>query len=227
MGEGSKVLFKLFGILDVTPEVVTSWIIMALIILVSFIGTRRLKDTPGFWQNILEVALLKLESFFGDTLGIKSKRMKMCFPFLATMFIFIIVSNYTGLLPGAGELSWLGAPTSSLSVTAGLGVLTFCALHYFGFRTHGKGYLKHFIRPVFFMLPFLIIDEVVRPVSLALRLYGNVFGEETVTEQLYAIIPIGAPIIMMVLSLLFCALQAIVFTMLASIYIYEATEEIE
>lgn len=226
MGE-SEVLFKLFGVLDVTGEVVTSWVIIALVVLFAFIGTRKLKDTPGFLQNILEVAIIKLENFFGDTLGEKSKRLKMCFPFLATMFIFIIISNYSGLIPGAGEFSWFHAPTSSLSVTAGLGIVTFCALHFFGFRTHKIHYLKHFVLPVFFMLPFLIIDEIVRPVSLALRLYGNVFGEEMVTEQLYEIIPIGAPIIMMVLSLLFCALQAIVFTMLTSIYIFEATEELE
>ena len=76
------------------------------------------------------------------------------------------------------------------------------------------------------MLPFLILDEIVRPVSLALRLYGNIFGEETVTEQLYELFPIGVPIVMMVLSLLFCAIQAVVFTMLTAIYIEEATSEI-
>ena len=72
--------------------------------------------------------------------------------------------------------------------------------------------------------PLLLLDEFIKPASLALRLFGNIFGEETVTEQLYEIFPIGAPIVMMVLSLLFCALQAIVFTTLVSIYLQEATE---
>ena len=75
-----------------------------------------------------------------------------------------------------------------------------------------------------FMLPLLVLDEFIKPVSLALRLFGNVFGEETVTEQLYKLLPIGAPIIMMTLSLLFCAIQAVVFTMLTSIYLDELTE---
>ena len=75
-----------------------------------------------------------------------------------------------------------------------------------------------------FMLPLLVLDEFIKPVSLALRLFGNVFGEETVTEQLYELLPIGAPIIMMALSLLFCAIQAVVFTMLTSIYLDELTE---
>ena len=74
------------------------------------------------------------------------------------------------------------------------------------------------------MLPLLILDEFIKPASLALRLFGNVFGEEMVMEELYHLLPIGVPLIMMVLSLLFCALQALVFTMLTSIYLDEATE---
>ena len=81
--------------------------------------------------------------------------------------------------------------------------------------------------PMFFMFPLIVLDEIIKPVSLALRLYGNVFGEEMVTHELYHIFPIGPPVIMMGLSLLFCALQAIVFTMLVSIYLDEVTEEIE
>ena len=74
------------------------------------------------------------------------------------------------------------------------------------------------------MLPLLLLDEFIKPASLALRLFGNVFGEETVTEELYGLLPIGVPVIMMVLSLLFCAIQAVVFTMLVSIYLEEQVE---
>ena len=70
----------------------------------------------------------------------------------------------------------------------------------------------------------MVLDEFIKPASLALRLFGNVFGEETVTHNLYDLLPIGAPVIMMVLSLLFCAIQAVVFTMLTSIYLEEAVE---
>lgn len=223
MGE-TKVLFKLFGFLDVTPEVVTSWIIMAVVIVAAFIGTRRLKDKPGFLQNWLEIGMEKLEGFFGGILG--TKRLRMCFPFLATLFIYIIISNLIGLLPGAGELAWFKAPTSSLSVTAGLGLCVFVMIYYFGFRTHSIKYFKHYVMPVFLMVPFMILDEIVRPVSLALRLYGNIFGDESVTEQLYGIFPIGLPVIMMLLSLLFCSIQAVVYTMLTAIYIEEATDEL-
>ena len=87
--------------------------------------------------------------------------------------------------------------------------------------------MKRFITPVAVLLPLLALDEFIKPASLALRLFGNIFGEETVTEQLYELLPIGAPIIMMGLSILFCAIQAVVFTMLTSIYLDEATESEE
>ena len=88
-----------------------------------------------------------------------------------------------------------------------------------------KHYFKRFISPIAFMLPLMVLDEFIKPASLALRLFGNVFGEETVTHNLYDLLPIGAPIVMMGLSLLFCAIQAVVFTMLTSIYLEEAVEE--
>ena len=122
-------------------------------------------------------------------------------------------------------------PTACLSVTAGLGVVAFFTTHVIGAKERGLGpYLHSFanVKPallVILMLPLNLIEQVIRPVSLALRLYGNLYGEETVTEQLYEIFPIGAPLIMQVLSLLFCLLQAIVFTMLLSIYISEGLEE--
>ena len=89
------------------------------------------------------------------------------------------------------------------------------------------GYLKTFITPFALMLPLNLIEQVVRPFSLALRLYGNVYGEEMVTEQLAGIFPLILPIIMQVMSLLFCLIQAVVFTMLLSIYIEEAVGEEE
>ena len=114
---------------------------------------------------------------------------------------------------------------SSLSVTVGLGLLAFVFLQLASLRARGgRGYLKRFITPVAFMLPLLVLDEFIKPASLALRLFGNIFGEETVTEELYNLLPIGAPALMMALSLLFCAIQAVVFTMLVSIYLDEGIE---
>ena len=222
MGEKSEVIISLFGILDVTGEVITMWIMLLVIALLSLIVKKNLKERPGKFQNIIETGIEYLDNFFSDILG--KKKSRKYFTFLASLFIFIIFSNYSGLIPGVGLTDYVKAPTASLSVTAALGVVTFLFLQISGIRHNAKHYFKHFVKPMFFMLPLLVLDEIIKPASLALRLYGNIFVEETVTVELYHIFPIGAPVVMMVLSLLFCALQAMVFTMLVSIYLDEVTE---
>ena len=221
MGEPSTVLFSLFGVLDVTGEVVMMWAIIAVITIISLIIKLTLKERPGIFQNMIETGVEALDNFFRDLLGAKSRKY---FTFLASLFIFIIFANYSGLIPGVGLTDWAKAPTASLSVTAGLGVLTFIFLQASGIRHSVKHYFKHFVSPIFIMLPLLLLDEIIKPASLALRLFGNVFGEEMVTHQLYEIFPIGVPVVMMILSLLFCSLQAMVYTMLVSIYLDEMTE---
>ena len=223
MGEKSEVLIPIFGVLDVTGEVVMMWVIIAVCAILSLIVTRNLKERPGKFQNMIETGIEYLDNFFTGIIG--KKNCRKYFFFLGSMFIFIIFANYSGLFPGMGMTEYVKAPTSSLSVTAGLGIVTFIFLQVAGLRHSVKHYFKRFVSPMFFMLPLLLLDEIIKPASLALRLYGNIFGEETVTEELYHILPIGAPAVMMILSLLFCALQAIVFTMLVSIYLDEVTEE--
>ena len=226
--EHTNVLFSI-GPLQVTSTVVSMWAIILILALLSWLATRKLKEVPGPLQNLAEMAIEKLQSFFADTLG--EKHMRKYFPIFATFFIFIIVSNYSGLLPGVGHLKGMAQPTASLSVTAGLGIVAFFTTHVIGVRERGlKRYALSFAKPLYLcvlMLPLNLIEQFVRPMSLALRLYGNMYGEETVTEQLYEILPIGAPLIMQALSLLFCLLQALVFTMLLSIYVSEAAEEEE
>ena len=197
MGE-TNVLFSI-GPLEVTGAVVTMWVIVAVLALLSWLATRRLRDVPGPLQNAAEMAVEKLQGFYGGILGPANAR--RYFPMMATFFIFIVVSNYIGLLPGAGAV--FTVPTATLSVTAGLAI----------------------IKPFLLMLPLNLIEQIVRPFSLALRLYGNLYGEEMVTHELGNLFPLVLPLLMQVLSLLFCLIQAVVFTMLLSIYIEEAIEE--
>ena len=226
MGEASEVILPLGGILDITGEVVMMWVIIAALAALSFFVTRNLKERPGKLQNIVETGVEYLDTFFTGIIG--KKRTRKYFYFLGSLFTFIIVANYSGLFPGVGLTKYLKAPTASLSTTLGLGVVTFVFLQAASARAVGfRGYLKRFVSPIAVMLPLLLLDEFIKPASLALRLFGNVFGEETVTEQLYELLPIGVPVIMMALSLLFCAIQAVVFTMLVSIYLDEAVETIE
>ncbi len=222
MGEPSEVVIPLFGWLDVTGEVLMMWLILAILVVFSLIVRKNLKERPGKLQNIIETGIEYLDGSFSENLG--KERGRKYFRYLGSLFVFIVFANYSGLFPGIGLTKYLKAPTSSLSVTLGLGVCTFAYLQIASIKALGiKGYLKRFISPIAIMLPILILDEFIKPASLSLRLFGNIFGEESVTEQLYEILPVGAPIIMMALSLLFCALQAIVYTTLVSIYLDEAT----
>jgi len=223
MGEKSEVIIPLWGILDVTGEVITMWIILAVIAVISLIVTRNLKERPGKFQNMIETGIEYLDNFFSGIIG--KHHARKYFFFLGSLFIFIIVANYTGLIPGVGLTDFVKAPTASLSVTLGLGIVTFFFLQIAGLRVGVKHYFKRFVSPIAVMLPLLILDEFIKPASLALRLFGNVFGEETVLHNLYDLLPIGVPVIMMALSILFCAIQAVPFTMLVSIYLEEAIEE--
>ena len=228
MEEATNVLFSI-GPLEVTSTVTTTWAIILVLTLISWLATRNLKDVPGPLQTAAEMAVGSLRNFFSGTLG--KEYANKYFPVLGTFFVFIVICNYSGILPGAGHLTGFAVPTACLSVTAGLGVVAFFTTHTIGIRERGLGpYLASFAKPlilVVLMLPLNLLEQFIRPASLALRLYGNMYGEENVTEQLYEIFPIGAPLIMNVLSLIFCLLQAVVFTMLLSIYISEAVESEE
>ena len=222
MGEAS-VLFRI-GPLEVTSVIVTSWAIMLLLTAFAILATRNLKDVPGPLQNLAEMAVEGLQNYFTGLLG--KEHAKKYFPVFATFFVFIVVCNYSGQLPGAGHLTGFSVPTACLSVTAALGLIAFCTTHTIGIRERGiKKYLKILISPFLLMLPLNLIEQLVRPVSLSLRLFGNLYGEEKVLEELYHIFPILLPLIMNVLSLLFCFVQAMVFTMLLAIYTAEGLEE--
>ena len=156
MGKESKVLIRIFGILDVTGEVVAMWIILAVIALICLIVKLNLKERPGKFQNMLETGVEYLDNFFGDVLGKEKSRKYFCF--LASLFVFIIFSNYSGLIPGMGLTDYVKAPTSSLSVTLGLGILAFLFLQISGLRVGVKHYFKRFVSPMFFMLPLLLLD---------------------------------------------------------------------
>lgn len=222
MGETST-LFQI-GPLEITSVVVTSWAIMLILTVFAILATRNLKEVPGPLQNVAEMVVEALQNYFNGLLG--KEHAKRYFPVFATFFIFIVVCNYSGQLPGAGHLTGFSVPTACLSVTAALGIIAFFTTHTIGIRERGvKNYLKILISPFILMLPLNLIEQLVRPFSLSLRLYGNLFGEEMVLEELYHIFPILLPLVMNVLSLLFCFVQAMVFTMLLSIYTAEGLEE--
>ncbi len=217
-------LFSIFG-LEVSSVVTTMWGLMIILTLVAYFATRRMGKVPNSrLQNFMEFTVETILNFLTQIMG-SEKNARKYLPLLASFFILILASNYSGLLPGAGHTRGLQAPTSTLSVTAAFALVVFFATHYYGIKTKGLKYFKHFIEPSPFLLPLNIVEEFVKPLSLSLRLYGNIFGEEMVVASLFALVPLFVPLPMMLLGVFFGLIQAFVFTLLASLYIGTAAAE--
>jgi F-type H+-transporting ATPase subunit a len=138
-------------------------------------------------------------------------------PLLAAMFTYILFANLIGLVPG------FTPPTDSLSTTFGLGIVSFLAYNYFGLREHGIGYLKHFVGPVVWLAPLMVIVEglshVFRPVSLGIRLFGNMFADHLVLGIFTDLTKVVIPVAFYTLGAFVCVVQAFVFTVLSMVYI--------
>lgn len=211
------------GPVPVYSLTITSWVIMLILAVLFYFGTRNIQKVPSGIQNVMEAVVEGLFNFFAGILG--EHRARLYTPILGTFFLFILLSNYSGLIPGMGHITGMQAPTSDWNVTGALAIIVFFATHYYGIKAKGPGYFKHFLTPFAVFLPLNIIEECVRPLSLAVRLFGNIFAEETIIFFLLMMAPFLVPVPMMALSLLLGAIQALVFTVLATSYINAATEE--
>lgn len=203
--------------------VITSWVIMFFLAFTAYLATKNMKRMPRGIQNVWEAIVEGLFNFLGSVMG--PERARKYGPFLATCFLYILLSNYSGLFPGAAMIKGFVPPTNNVSITGALAILVFLSVFYYGIKAKGLGFFKHFFQPMAFLFILNLIEEIVRPISLSLRLYGNIFGEEKIIEELGNMVPFLVPLPMMVLGLLTGAIQALVFTLLASTYISGATEE--
>ncbi|MDO4518626.1 MAG: F0F1 ATP synthase subunit A, partial [Bacillota bacterium] len=135
-----------------------------------------------------------------------------------------LMCNYSGLLPLMGKMDGLQAPTSSINYPVGLAIVVMISVQVIGAKELGPKAFKRLISPYVFVFPLMLIDEFVKPMSMSLRLYGNTFGDEQVVEVLSELIPVALPVAMQFLVILLGLIQAVVFSLLAAIYITEACE---
>jgi F-type H+-transporting ATPase subunit a len=203
------------------PHLAYTWLIMIVLIILARLATAKLSLVPGGLQNFFEYVVESLESLLVSIMGQGGRSF---FPFLATIFILVLCCNLQGLIPGSF------APTSNLNTTVCLAVLIFLLTHIVGIYKHGFRYIKHFLGPMPLLAPLMFVIEVIshlsRLISLSLRLFGNVMGEELVVLILFALA--GAyfvPLPMMFLALLTGFLQAFIITLLAMIYLSDAMHE--
>ena len=155
---------------SLNATIVFSWVVMAVLVFVAWLATRRIEETltPSRWQSLLETVVISVRDQIAELSPDKPAR---GLSFIATLFLFIFASNVMAIIPG------FRPPTASLSTTAALAILVLIAVPVIGIMSEGPiAYLRHYIRPTVFMLPFNLIGEVTRTISLAVRLYGNVMS---------------------------------------------------
>jgi len=214
----SEIVYFQWGFVSITATLVFTWIIMIVLALVSFLLTRKIKYEGKIskGQNILEALI---ETINSQIKQISQQEPGKYLPFIGTLFIFILVSNVFSIIPG------FIAPTGSLNTSTALAICVFISVPVYGIDDRGiGGYLKQYIKPTFLMLPFNIISELSRTLSLAVRLYGNVMSSSIIVVILLGVIPLFFPVIIQVLGLLTGVIQAYIFAILAIVYIASATE---
>ncbi len=206
--EGS--LFSVGGF-TISGSVVMTWLLMALLALFAFFFSRRLEKEPGSVQVVLEGIVMTME---GVIEAVIPGQAQLVFPFVSTLWIFVFMANMIGLIPG------LSSPTSDLSVTAALAILVFLSVHWFGVRAEGwKNYLRHYLMPSPFMLPFHLMSEISRTLALAIRLFGNIMSLEIAAVLVLMVAGFLVPVPILMLHIVEGVIQAYIFGMLALIYI--------
>ncbi|MHB9143870.1 MAG: F0F1 ATP synthase subunit A [Symbiobacteriia bacterium] len=212
--------------LEITSRVTTMWGIMAFLLLLGWLASRNMKRAPRGVQNVMEMMVEAVQGIIGGVLD--RERTLQFTPLLTSIFLFILISNYVGLLPGAGHLPGFAAPTSGWGVNAGLAIIVFSAVQIYGIKKNGIAVYKHMVEPIFLaplMLPLGILEEIIRPFTLSIRLYANIFAGEMVVLAMTRAIPYFLPIAPLLLELIFGAIQAFIFTLLSAVYISAATED--
>ncbi len=208
------------------PHLTFTWLVMGILVVGGVLGTRALRPVPGPFQNFVEVVIEAFDGLLEQMIG---KQGPQFLPFIGTAGLFILTSNLLGNIPG------FQPPTANWNTTVALAVTVFLYYNYCGIRKHGLlNYLKHFCGPILPLAPLMFIIEFIghlaRPVSLSIRLFGNIFGEESVITILLSLAWLVMPYfiwlgIMLPLSLFTSVVQTFVFIMLSMVYIAGAVEE--
>lgn len=214
----TTILFEWRGV-SLNATIVNTWIVMALLSGISMLVTRNLRADvpPNRWRTMLEVIVKGIESQITE---ISRRVSRPLLYFVGTLFLFIFTSNLLMVVPG------FAPPTASLSTTVALALAVLVAVPIFGITSRGfGGYLKTYLEPSAVMLPFNIIKEFSRGISLAIRLYGNIMSGAVIGAILLGVAPFFFPVVMEMLGLLTGLIQAYIFAILATVYISAATAE--
>jgi len=209
------------GSIYINETIVTTWIVIALMVILAWLTTRNLSiiNPISRRQNLIEIIISTMRSQVGEISQTEPDRY---LPFSGTLFLFISIANLLDIVPV------YRTPTSSLSTTAALAICVFFAVPTYGIAELGIGeYLKHYIKPTILMLPFNVIGELSRTLAMAIRLFGNMMSETLLVAILILIVPLFLPIPLQLLGLLIGQVQAYIFAVLATVYIVSASSSHE
>ena len=200
--------------LHVPPHITYTWFVMLLLLGLGFLASRSVSLVPAGAQNVFELLVGSLEEFMVEITGEEGRAF---FPFIATLFIFILTCNLMGLIPG------FFSATANINTPLSMALCTFVFTHYLGVKYHGVKYIKHFLGPIPWLAPLFfpieIIGHCARVLSLTLRLFGNIMGEDLVLAILLLLAgKFLAPLPMMFLAVFTSTVQAFIFTLLAMMY---------
>jgi|TARA_B110000902_G_C14294895_1_gene582951 F-type H+-transporting ATPase subunit a len=203
-----------------------SWVVIAILLVISLLATSDVQRIPGSWQNFMESTVEFTQEIARNQLGESFYRPWI--PFVSTLFLFIFGCNWAGaiipwkliLLP-EGELA---APTNDINTTVSLALLTSFMYFYAGLSKKGLGYFKRYIQPTPILLPINILEDFTKPLSLSFRLFGNVLADELTISVLVLLVPLIIPLPIMALGIFAGSVQALIFSTLAAAYIGEALE---
>jgi F-type H+-transporting ATPase subunit a len=223
LAAGEHEAFSWFQLLPLhVPQYVLSAIMVAVLLVAISAATFRGKQPADLvvpeerftLRNLFELIMSFLVNLAEDIIGHKAKRY---IPLLATTFIFILFMNLLGLIPG------FVPPTDKMNITLGMAVVIFLSTHYYGVKENGIAYFKHFLGPVWWLawliLPIEIISHLARPMSLSLRLFGNITGDHLVVAIFLGLVPFVVPSVFYGLGVFVSFMQAFIFTVLSMIYI--------
>ena len=221
-------LYWQIGNLNLHGQVfLSSWVVIGLLLLLVVSGTRKMERDPKGVQNLLEFLWDYLRELAREQIGEKAYRDWL--PFVGTLFLFIFVCNWGGaLIPWRlielpnGEL---GAPTADINTTVAMALLVSLSYFYAGLSRKGLRYFEYYVEPTPIMLPFKIIEEFTKPLSLSFRLFGNILADELAVGVLVYLVPLIVPLPVMLLGLFTSAIQALIFATLAAFYIGEGLHE--
>jgi F-type H+-transporting ATPase subunit a len=211
-----EIIFWQSGYFKLNATIVFTWALMLVLAVGAKLITRKLTTDHkrSRWQNLLEIVVTRIATQI-EEVGLPHPRKYL--GFLGTLFLFVATASLCTVIPGYEP------PTGSLSTTVALALCVMVAVPLFGIAEQGVGnYLKSYVQPTFFMLPFNIISEISRTLALAVRLFGNMMSGAMIIAILLTITPFIFPIVMTALGLLTGMVQAYIFFILATVYIAAA-----